>query len=80
MTKPAADCCNCKHWREGFSPDERKPRHGVFRSCPGVYGCHFFACLRDHAPRFYKMRHEGDFDWGWKRRCEDFSKRGGGDE
>ena len=77
MNKRTADCCDCKHWREGLSPYDHKPRHGVFRSWPDGF---FHACLRDHAPRFHKMRHEGDLAWGWKRRCEDFSKRGGGDE
>jgi hypothetical protein len=28
-----------------------------------------------HRPRFYKPRHEGDTNWGWRRRCEDFEER-----
>jgi len=76
MSKRAADCCDCKHWREGLPPYDHKPRHGVFRSWPDGW---FDACLRDHKPKFYKMRHEGDFAWGWKRRCGDFSAKGGED-
>ena len=30
-------------------------------------------CLMGHAPRFYAPRSAHDFDWGWKRRCSDFS-------
>lgn len=42
---------------------------------PPIKGCEF-KCTKGHKPRFYKPRHAADgylaFDWGYKRRCEDF--------
>jgi hypothetical protein len=84
MSKPAADCCDCKHWREGLAPYDRKPRHGVFRIWPDGW---YHACLRDHRPRFYRIHHvEGSeylsvaLQWGWKRRCPDFTARAAEEE
>ena len=31
-------------------------------------------CELGHKPRFYQPTHEGDKNWGWKRRCEDFKE------
>jgi len=79
MTRWAADCCDCKHWREGNAGSYSLSKWACppFRIDPSGY---FFACLRGHAPRFYKPYHAGDFGYGWKRRCEDFVARGGEDE
>jgi len=68
----AADCPGCKYWREGLLFKDRKPKHGVFRICPDGW---FFACLRDHKPRFYKSCYQPAYDWGWKRRCLDYALR-----
>jgi hypothetical protein len=74
MSKPAADCCDCKHWREGDTDSYSLSACAFtpFRIDPSGY---FFACVRGHRPRFYKPLYEGDYDYGWKRRCEDFAER-----
>ena len=73
MTTPtrASECMACRHWREGRVL--RKPRHGVF--CVDRSGW-WFACLRDHRPRFF---YSASDPWlqGWKRRCEDYEEREG---
>lgn len=32
-------------------------------------------CKKKHNPRFYMPKNELDTDWGYKRKCEDFSRR-----
>ena len=86
MTARAADCGACKHWREGEANEKLWTHDGIpnqelsfsaalsqpFRE---VKDGHWFACMAAHRPRFYKPRHEGDFDWGWRRCCEDFKPK-----
>ena len=70
MSKRTSECATCKHWQEGL---RRKPRHGVF--CVDRSGW-WFACLRDHKPRFFYCA--GDpWNQGWKRNCADFENGGG---
>jgi hypothetical protein len=69
----ASLCVDCKHFR-GDQPRARKPRHGVFR----VATWYWWACLRDHHPRFFKPGVERNRFWGWKRRCLDFVYQPGG--
>jgi hypothetical protein len=59
----AKDCIQCKHFRFGKAAD-RRPRHGVFRTDTWAW----WACLRDHRPRFYWL------SFGWRRRCNDFAR------
>ena len=35
---------------------------------------HDLVCEAGHKPRFYKPKSPTDFDWGWKRKCEDFKE------
>ena len=35
-------------------------------------------CLKGHRPRFYMPRGPMDMEWGFKRRCADFSVPGQG--
>ena len=70
MSKRASECTACRHWREGM--ELRKPRHGVF--C--VDREWWFACLRDHRPRFFTSASD-PWNQGWKRRCEDYEEREG---
>lgn len=32
-------------------------------------------CSKNHKPKFYLPKNELDQDWGYKRKCEDFSRR-----
>ena len=33
-------------------------------------------CELGHKPRFYKpYEYQHDYNWGWKRRCEDFKEK-----
>ena len=29
-------------------------------------------CSLGHKPRFFKPKNAGDYEYGWKRRCEDY--------
>ncbi len=66
MTARAKRCEECKFWKwvpwtsfDGLS-------HGWIP----VEGCG-----KGHHPRFYNPRHEGDAEWGWRRRCSDFKPK-----
>lgn len=41
----------------------------------GLVGIPGERCDKGHVPRFYQPRGPMDQDWGWKRRCEDFTAR-----
>lgn len=46
--------------------------------CKHLYywvGADEYQCLKLHKPRFYKPAREGDLNWGWKRKCEDFKPK-----
>ena len=57
-------CDECAHADYGFI------------AYPKIEGGTPFVCLKGHKPRFYKPRNLENgylaFDWGYKRRCEDF--------
>jgi hypothetical protein len=63
-------CIECKHFCGG-APRDRKPRQGVFQ----VATWYWWACLRDHRPRFFRPEVQRNRRWGWKRRCSDFARR-----
>lgn len=54
----AKNCDECKFFH---APSELRPRA---------------SCAKGHKPRFYSPKNGNpyDFDWGWKRRCNDFEQ------
>ena len=43
------------------------------REFPGALG-EDLKCAKGHHPRFYLPKYPMSIDWGWKRRCDDFSE------
>ena len=61
MTEQAKECEKCKNW----------PGVGAMPLNRGEY----LTCLKGHRPRFYQPRSPVDWEWGYRRVCEDFQER-----
>ena len=38
----------------------------------GQWKTRVLTCALGHKPRFFKPRYINDYEWGWKRKCEDY--------
>ena len=42
----------------------------------GQWKTRVLTCALGHKPRFFKPRYIHDYEWGWKRKCEDYKQEG----
>lgn len=61
----AKQCDECEHMKV----DEAR------MVLPNVWVADVIQCAKNHKPRFYMPKSYLDFDYGWKRRCEDFKEK-----
>ena len=61
MSKPANHCDECKH----FCTYDEDPEGSPVRPSE--------TCRKGHRPKFYNPTSPVDTNWGYKRRCSDFT-------
>lgn len=57
----AKHCDTCQH----KTVEEAILTGGQWKTC-------VLTCAIGHKPRFFKPRYIHDYEWGWKRKCEDY--------
>ena len=63
----AKQCCDCNLWEH--------IKDGVYQDAGARRVSCEFRCNRGHSPRFYMPKSPVDTGYGYKRACNDFSKK-----